>query len=299
MKAFLIFPFVFFLTYSLIGKANPVVVQKEVVKIYNPHFIDSVIQAKAHPSHMDSLSQMIAIDRTGHHFRKTDFQPIRMVKARSANDMVFLIFLFLGFLLVLVRSFYPEFFLSTRESLSNPNLFNQRIRDRSLLQLPALIGIVLFRIIVFAFGVAVLFSLLKEQGATDIIAVFLAVLISYTVYIIGKIALEMIIAMLTGLDGPFTYYQIQNQMVMGLFSLLLLPVLLFFYFTGIHQPLLFIYIILGLYVFFQIFNIGRLLYTGVLREVGFKFYFFVYFCALKMLPLLILVKFLMNYYQHL
>lgn len=299
MRAFLAFSMIFFLASSLMGKPKPPVKKTEVVKIYNPHFIDSIIKAKSTPSDLDSLAQMIAIDCSGHRFRKTDFQPIRVVKARSANDMVFLIFLFLGFLLVLVRSFYPEFFLSTRESLSNPNLFNQRIRDRSLLQLPALLGIVLFRIIVFSFGMAVLFSLLKNQGTIDIMVVFLAVFIAYTVYVIGKIGVEMILAIITRLDGPFTYYQIQNQMVMGLFSLLLLPILLFFYFTGIQQPNLFIYIILGLYAFFQIFNIGRLLYTGVLREVGFKFYFFIYFCALKMLPLLILVKFLMNYYQHL
>lgn len=263
---------------------------------YNPHYLDSMSISKGEKVVLDSIRIKIDPFLSQPKTIKYDLQPTRNAKLYSINDIVFLLFLLLGFFVVLVRSFYPEFFLSTREGLSNPNLFNQRMRDKSLVQLPVLLSILIFKTIIFSLGVSLLFILFNKLLENQLIVIFGKVLTAFAVYGFSKLILEYIVAKVSKLEGVFVFHFVQTQMIMGIVSILLLPVLLYYFFSGKGDTTIFIYLFSGLYILGQLFNILRFLLTDIIKELKFKFYFFIYLCTLKILPIMILGKYLYDFF---
>lgn len=266
-------------------------------KVYfNPHYLDSMNRTKADITVLDSIKNIINPFQAIHKIKKFNLQPTRNVSSYSINDIVFLIFLLLGGLLVLVRSFYPEFFLSTREALSNPNLFNQRIRDKSLVQWPVLGSILIFRTVIFSLGITILFVLLNDKLSNQIIPIFGIVLFALFMYSFPKSILEFIVSKITKMDNLFVFHFIQTQMIMGIVSLLLLPIFMYFFFSANENVSVFSSLFFGLYIMGQLFNIIRLLLTDIIKGLNFKLYFFIYLCAFKILPIMILGKYLQDYF---
>lgn len=263
---------------------------------YNPHYLDSMAITKGQKPVLDSLKMNIDPFTLQQKRTKYDLQPTRIASVYSLNDIVFLLFLLLGCFLVLVRSFYPEFFLSTREGLSNPNLFNQRLRDKSLVQLPVLLSILIFKSIIFSLGVTMLFISINKSIEPQLLFIFGKTVIAFFIYGFGKALIEYIVAKISKFEGVYIFHFVQTQMIMGLIAILLLPVLMFYFFYENTNATVFIYIFSGLYIIGQLFNTFRILLTDIIRELKFKLYFFIYLCTLKILPIMILGKYLYDFF---
>ena len=170
------------------------------------------------------------------------------------------------------------------------------MRDKSLVQLPVLLSILIFKSIIFSLGVTMLFISINKSIEPQLLFIFGKTVIAFFIYGFGKALIEYIVAKISKFEGVYIFHFVQTQMIMGLIAILLLPVLMFYFFYENTNATVFIYIFSGLYIIGQLFNTFRILLTDIIRELKFKLYFFIYLCTLKILPIMILGKYLYDFF---
>lgn len=90
-------------------------------------------------------------------------------------------------------------------------------------------------------------------------------------------------------------YFLLKQLYSQLIGLTLIPLLIIYYYAPFSSAL-YLFGLIGFFLFVKVYGALRIAYLFVFELKYFSYQIFIYLCTLEILPVLVVVKFLMNHY---
>lgn len=255
----------------------------------NPTYVDSLYKTAPESQVLDSAATGLSVFRLPDSI-KWDVQQLN----RSTHiHAVYFATLLILLLFVIIKLGYQEFFFSSLSSLPNGKVFQLYFRSKKFSSVIPLFIFFLIRVVILSIvAVQIVYILTGNDHYTKIQFLFMWTGIISGFYFLRYI-IEYVVTEVIGVGSVFKQYLTEYTIITGW---VWLPILILSILAGSNSfeytPRLF-FILLGLIlVLGSTFAHIRSIEISTLRNISFLIHFFIYFCTFKILPYLILVKWL-------
>lgn len=257
---------------------------------FNPYFRDSVLKNKVDTARWQQLRQSTDLRRTaGASF------VIQHQKQPDTSKAFLLIATLILIVLLVMRLLFDDFSYSLLEGLLSVKKFFIYYKTKKYDSFLAVFSLYVLKIIILALVVDILLLHLTHRDFRLFDpSWFVDVVLALSVFFVLKNLVEFVFNVVIGTQDMFRAFFLQNLFAEFMLSLLLLLILLIYvYNDGLGNGMLIFVcsLVLGL---FAVFNIVRSYQLMGNVRVTYKLHFFLYICAFKILPLLLLAKYILS-----
>lgn len=256
----------------------------------NPIFRDSVLNHSIDSSKWSSLIHEMDI-----HKSSNKNMMIQKQKSLLNNNMYLYVFSIIIALLLLMRLLLDDFFVSLIEGTFSIKKFYLFFQSKKYDSLLAIIFTYLLNLICISFitYVGLVYYLNRNFNEFDILFL-LKILALITLFFVVKNIIEFIFNWVINTLHIFKAFFLQNLFVELIGSILLLILLLIFIYNQSLSTVFFSTSILFFAIVYVVFNTIRSYQLIGNVRIPYKLHFFLYICAFKILPLLLMVKYILN-----
>ncbi len=257
----------------------------------NPVYRDSVLNHE-----LDSAAYLKFKSKTNHYKIASKTPVIQKIRIGGVSLYYFFALLVLLFLLLLIRLFFEDFFMSLAEGIISNKKFLVYLKSKKYDSFLAMLSVYTLHLVCLAY----LLFLITIQFSTGNFRQFnLLFLMKFTfllfLFFTLKFIIEFIFNAISDSADTFKTFFIQHIFIELAFYFLLILLFTFFIYynnTNTEHILVTLLVIAGGLFIFSSFRSFQLLLE---LKVVYKLHFFLYLCAFKVLPVLLLGKFILNY----
>lgn len=257
----------------------------------NPVFRDSVLKHE-----LDSAAYLKFKSKTNPFKLAAKTPVIQNIRMGGVSLYYFYALLALLFLLLLIRLFFEDFFMSLAEGIISNKKFIVYLKSKKYDSFLAMLAVYALHLVCLAYLLFLITVLFSVGNSKQFNLLFLG---KYTLllflFFTLKFVIEFIFNAISDSADTFKTFFIQHIFIELAFYFLLIVLFTFFiyYQYSNNQYLLIILLVIssGL-LLFTAFRSFQLLLE---MKVVYKLHFFLYLCAFKVLPVLLLGKFILNY----
>lgn len=255
----------------------------------NPTYVDSLYQAAKGSQQLDSVASDLSVFRIPTAIKWDVQQLNKLAHIHSVYFATLLILL----LFVIIKLGYQEFFFSSLSALPNGKVFQLYFRSKKFSSTLPLLMFFLVRVILLSLiAVQIVYFLTGNDHFTKIQFFFMWTGIITGFYVLRYIA-EFIVTAVIGVSPVFKQYLTEYTIIT---AWVWLPVLVLLILAGSNTfddlPRLFFILLAFILIIGSTFAHIRSIEISTLRNIPFLIHFFIYFCTFKILPYMILVKWL-------
>lgn len=256
----------------------------------NPLFVDSVLKNKIDSTHWIKIKQAANIYKTPQQIATIQAQKY---PERTALFMYIAIVLFT--LLAIVRVVFHDFFKAALEGLFSMKQFLIFYKTKKYDSLFAILSAYIFKLTLLSLVVYIGINYFKKDDFTNFhLKYFLDICLLLGVFFSVKNFIEYVFNLLIGVQETYVAFFLQNLFSEFILSIFLFIVfLIYIYNTHVSYNLMHTIIVFSL-IAYIVFNTIRSYQLINSIRINYKLHFFMYICAFKVLPFLILVKFILN-----
>ncbi len=257
----------------------------------NPVYRDSVLKHE-----LDSAAYLKFKSKTNPFKLAAKTPVIQNIRIGGVSLYYFFALSFLLFLLLLIRLFFEDFFMSLAEGIISNKKFLIYLKSKKYDSFLAMLSVYALHLVCLAY---LLFLISVVISAGNFKQFNLLILGKFTIllflFFTLKFFIEFIFNAISDTADTFKTFFIQHIFIELAFYFLLILLFTFFiyyqYSNNQHLLIILTVISAGLLLFTAFRNFQLLLEL----KVVYKLHFFLYLCAFKVLPVLLLGKFILNY----
>ena len=258
--------------------------------LYNPYFRDSVLKNKIDSAGWKQVVQKVDPNRT-----HGNTQLIQQQKKPAKSKVFFFIAAAIVILLLVLRLLFDDFSFSLLEGILSVKKFFIFYKSKKYDSFIAIIFIYALKIAILSLiAYIVLQHLLKSDFTAFNFRFFLDILVLLSLFFTLKNILEFIFNRVINTDETFKAFFLQNLFAEFLLSIFLL-ILLLIYLYNDHISYHFMAFVFSLgFAGYIVFNIIRSYQLMSNVRIPYKLHFFLYICAFKIIPILLLTKYILS-----
>lgn len=272
--------FLLLLFYGFTSKA-------EIKQMYNPVYVDSILKSKKDSAILSQFKSKVLVDYQKNVKAINMAQPFKVLSHTPEYFYGLLgLLVFFAFMALL----FSDYFLSMKESLLSFKNYQLYLYANKFDNLIVAILLTILKVALIAFIVNYILNnhILNEQNQFNSYH-FLTILLVVSIFYGVKLLLEWIVFVVTDYSKVFRifyYKKLFIDIVVG--SILTLILVIWYYNTFINLDILLIVIAI-LYLIIIAINFIKLVQIS---KIPFNVYLILYICTLKIMPLLLLAKYL-------
>ncbi len=257
---------------------------------YNPAFRDSVLKNKVDSTRWNHLRSTLDIHKAGG-------RTIVIQKQKPATQSTAFLYLSLGIALPLLvlRLIFDDFSASLIEGMLSIKKFFIFYKSKKFDSLLAILSVYVFKITILSL---VMYIGLRYFQKDTFIAFdayyFLDLWLLLGLFFTVKNVTEFIFNWVIDTQDSFRAFFLQNLFAEFLLSIVLLVLFLIYIYNGHVSYNFMLSMLLLCLVVYVVFNIIRSYQLMSNTRIPYKLHFFLYICAFKIVPLLVLVKYILN-----
>ncbi|MDB5227483.1 MAG: hypothetical protein JWN78_1676 [Bacteroidota bacterium] len=257
---------------------------------YNPYFRDSVLKNKVDSAAWNQVIQKVDPNKA---YGKT--QLIQQQKKPAKSKVFFFISAAIVVLLLVLRLLFDDFSFSLLEGIISVKKFFIFYKSKKYDSFLAVIFIYALKIAILSLiTYIVLQHLLKSDFTAFNFRFFADILFLLALFFTLKNILEFIFNRVINTDETFKAFFLQNLFAEFLLSIFLLFLLLIYLYND-HISYHFMAFIFSLgFAGYIIFNVIRSYQLMSNVRIPYKLHFFLYICAFKIIPILLLAKYILG-----
>ena len=230
-----------------------------------------------------------------HELAVDDLVPHELV--RPNNGWILPILLFCTVLIAIIQLIYRKKFLQIVQASWSNQYANQLVREGSLASDWITLGLGIITLLIsslFIYQVNIQILELPSPGNTTNLQFYLIIFACYSIYLIFKLLL-IGISELIFLTRKVTNKYLLNSLIFNInIAILLLPVLIVSTYTKSAILLKITLVFIGIILIYKLF---RAIMVGLTNTKFSIVYLFLYLCTVEILPVLLVLKLTMNYYN--
>jgi len=257
---------------------------------YNPFFRDSVLKNKIDSGCWNKLVSVTDIHKPS---GKTVF--VQKQKHAQKSTVLLYISLAIALLLVVLRLIFDDFSFSLLEGIVSVKKFYIFYKSKKYDSLFAILSVYIFKISILSLVVYIGLRYMQQDDFTNFsFYFFFDIWVLLGLFFTVKNVIEFIFNWVIDTQETFKAFFLQNlfaEFVVSVFLLVLF--LIYIYNSHISYDFMFGLLLSGLGVY-VVFNIVRSYQLMGNVRIPYKLHFFLYICAFKILPVLLLVKYILN-----
>jgi hypothetical protein len=263
---------------------------KNDTSAYNPFFRDSVLKNKIDSGRWNKLVSVTDI-------HKPSGKAIFVQKQKHAQKSTVLLYISLAIalLLVVLRLIFDDFSFSLLEGMVSVKKFYIFYKSKKYDSLFAILSVYIFKISILSLVVYIGLRYMQQDDFTNFsFYFFFDIWVLLGLFFTVKNVIEFIFNWVIDTQETFKAFFLQNlfaEFVVSVFLLVLF--LIYIYNSHISYDFMFGLLLSGLGVY-VVFNIVRSYQLMGNVRIPYKLHFFLYICAFKILPVLLLVKYILN-----
>lgn len=256
----------------------------------NPYFLDSILK-----NNVDTVKWMKVIKATDIH-KAAGKNIIVQTQKHPVKSLVFLyvttVFLLL---LVFIRVMFDDFFYSVLEGLTSKKKFYIFYKSKKYDSVLAILLIYIYIISILSLVVYIGINYFQKDDFINFhLKIFFNIWILLSTFFIVKNTIEYLFNRVIGTLDIFNASFLSNLFAEFLLSIFLLIVfIVYIYNSNVLYSFMLTILVLSVSVYL-VFNIIRSYQLISNMRINHKLHFFLYICAFKIIPFLILVKYILN-----
>jgi hypothetical protein len=260
-------------------------------KVYNPFWVDSILAHQVDSAAMTNLLNKTAITKS----QSTISLPQTLRNKSTQLSYFYIIVAFLTFFSILFF-FFDDIVNSIKSSLYDTKKYNVLYTAHKFDNIFVNILLFILKGILFSYVVLIFMQYSQKNNAFVNLnfTLLFQILLIVSLFLISKIILEKIIIWVTNQQKIFNFvsiYKLYYDVVFG-FVIAFLSIIVIYNNINIINNLYLIGIIL--YILLLLY---KLIQLQQFVKIQYKFYFILYICTLKIMPLILLAKYLWCNYK--
>jgi hypothetical protein len=261
---------------------------------YNPVLVDSLLVENVTDTISTVIHSVSDVSKTG----SAVTLDIQSLKPQPSTPSVYIVSTILLFIIIVLKFFFNNFFQSSLLSLPNDKVFMLHFRGNKFSDVIPLLLMYIIKLSVLSifFQYSALFFL-KDLELVSM-KYFLIIMVLLAVFYGMRYLIESVTHMMMGSSKLFKPYYVQHQIISTWLWLpsILLVIILFSNAENLSGKL-FLTITLIPIAIATLFSLLRSLIIWSVVWRDFLLYFFVYFCTFKILPYLVVAKWVSDNWQ--
>jgi len=206
-------------------------------------------------------------------------------------SILFVLLLFITF----VRLIFEDFFYAIVEGFRNVKKFYVFYKTKKFDSFLAVLVVYLLNLIMISASLHVLVGFVNNDPPIDFhLKSFLNICLLLGVFFTLKNLLEFLFNFITGYQDTFRLFFLQSLFTQLLAAFLLLCVLVVCVYNGFYFNRYIASFLVVFALMYMVFNTIRSYQLITNVRINYKLHFFMYICAFRVLPLLILIKYILN-----
>ncbi|MCO5234411.1 MAG: DUF4271 domain-containing protein [Chitinophagales bacterium] len=262
-------------------------------KDYSPEFVDSFLIQNSHDAEISDIVGKIDHAKV----RENTIWDVQKLKKERSSPAMLLGIPIIIILLLFLKFGFKDFYLSCFSGLLNDKVFQLRYRNMRVSELlPILLVFLIRSIALVLIGQFFLYHLLGEKIFLSVESMIVGIAFT-TLFFSVKYFLEYLSMSIIGVSDKFKIYFTQHFILNTWLILPFILVILVVYLNSFHlnsQIITFVFILPIAIIFgFSIIR-AMILWKGVWKD--YLIYFFMYLCTFKIIPYLILMKIVQDFW---
>lgn len=257
---------------------------------YNPFFRDSVLKNKIDSGRWNKLASVTDIHKPS---GKTVF--VQKQKQVQKSTVLLYISLVIALLLVVLRLIFDDFSFSLLEGMLSVKKFYIFYKSKKYDSLFAILSVYIFKISILSLVVYIGLRYIQQDDFTSFsFYYFFDIWVLLGLFFTVKNVIEFIFNWVIDTQETFKAFFLQNlfaEFIVSVFLLVLFLIYIYNNHISYNFMLGLFFTGLGVYV---VFNIVRSYQLMDNVRIPYKLHFFLYICAFKILPVLLLAKYILN-----
>lgn len=256
----------------------------------SPIFTDSILKNKIDTAKWNHLVQTTDIHRPANH------QIIIQQQKQPDSSLIFL-YITEGILVLIVffKVIFDDFFIALLNGILSFKKFIIYYKSKKYDSFFALLLIYLLKIVILSIITYIGLEYFKADGFSVFHATnYLKILLTLSLFFMIKNIIEYVFNWVIGTQETYQAYFLQSLFAEFLLSLVLLIIfLIYIYNAQVSYQLMMVLLVISVLTYL-LFNIIRSYQLIGSSKIIYKLHFFLYICAFKVLPFLVLVKYMLN-----
>lgn len=258
-----------------------------------PYYVDSLLKAAPNSYYLDSTTKNFSAER----ILPTPDWDIQHLKKPQHVNAIYWGTLIILLLLGLIKLGYQNFFYSSLSSIANSKVFQLYFRTKKLAGFIPLFFFFLIKILTL--------SLLSMKLASLFTGNSIFVSARFFAFSSGLICgfymlryfMEYVVNLILGTSQIFRQYLVEYTLITTWLWLLIVPVILVFSgaFSDVNKQTVPLFFMIILFAGSGYAHLRSMAITGT-KNIAFFLHFFIYFCTFKILPYLVIAKWLSNHW---
>lgn len=260
---------------------------------YSPEFVDSFLIQNTQDVQMQQITENVSDS-------KLNIQPVwdvQSLKVSHSTPAVILLLPVIVLLIIMIKFLFKSFYSSSLSAIVNGKVFQLHYRNKKFSDIIPLLFLFILRNIVMVIICQYLVFMALKDTAYLSLTYFLTGFVLFSLFYIVLYVAEFFVQSIIGVSNIYRMYFTQYYLITAWSWLPLIGVILVLYLNGIHLSIdligLFLIIPLLIFAFLAIIR-SVMLWNGAWRDN--LIYFFIYLCTFKIIPYLIIVKLIKDFW---
>lgn len=260
---------------------------------YSPEFVDTFLIQNTQDVQMSQITENVSDS-------KLTTQPVwdvQNLKVGHSTPAVILMLPVIVLLIIIIKFLFKSFYSSSLSAIVNGKVFQLHYRNKKFSDIIPVFFLFILRNIVMVIICQYLIFMALKNNAYLSLRYFLTGFLMISVFYTILYAAEFFVQSVIGVGNNYRMYFTQYYLITAWCWLPLVGVILVLYLNGIHLSLdllgLFLIIPVLISAFLAIIR-SIMLWNGAWRDN--LIYFFIYLCTFKIIPYLIIVKFIKDFW---
>lgn len=257
---------------------------------FNPIFRDSVLKNKVDSSKWNQLTGAVnKLKVSGAvFFVQKEKQPATSTSFLTVSSIILL-------LLLLVRLFFDDFTFSLLEGIISVKKFFIFYKSKKYDSLLAILAVYLLKITILSLLVYIGLRFFQQDDYTSFsYYYFFDIWMLLAFFFTIKNIIEFVFNWVIDTQETFKAFFLQNLFAEFLLSIILLIVLLIYIYNNHVSYNFMLFLLVFSCSVYVVFNIIRSYQLMSNIRIPYKLHFFLYICAFKIIPIMLLVKYILN-----
>lgn len=262
---------------------------KEDTSSVNPIFRDSVLKNK-----LDSAKWNSFISKTDIH-KTTNKYIIQKQKHAQKSTAFLYISSAIILLLLIIRLLFDDFSFSLLEGIFSFKKFLIYYQSKKYDSLIAIIFVYILSLVVLSLVTYIAIEYFLHDDFTDFNATFfIKIWTALSIFFTVKNIIEFIFNWVIDTQTTFRAFFLQNLFAELVLSFLLMFLLLIYIYNNNISSFFALFLLISSFSLYVVFNIIRSYQLMGNVRIPYKLHFFLYICAFKIIPILLLAKYILN-----
>jgi hypothetical protein len=262
---------------------------KEDTSSVNPIFRDSVLKNKVDSAKWSAILNKVDIHKKTNHY-------IIQKQKHTSRSLVFLYISTAIFLLLLImRLLFDDFSFSMLEGIVSFKKFLIFYQSKKYDSLIAIIFVYLLSLVILSLVTYIGIQQFSNDDFTTFNATFfIQILTSLSIFFTLKNIIEYVFNSVVSTQKAFSAFFLQNLFSELILSVVLVFLLIIYIYNTNLSPNFAVVLLVCSIALYLVFNTIRSYQLMRNIQISYKQYFFLYICAFKIIPMLLLVKYILN-----